>query len=599
MSLTQMSQTDFATWIMGTEWEFKPRGDTRRVWFATPGVVIYTRLEEKGSKAASAYSWGVTKKGEARFYYETTDQRPYEVTISDDLKSASIKDVKSNDSWKATACPRRALPAAPAMKDEEWKTWLKGKHVAFGGQNYVFGDGIVTENLDGNTKTHQMKIIRPGLAYYLYEDRPRDPTLMVFSTDLKSMQYYVWWGTKTGVVGDGKPPALATTTKAPARTTVAAKSGAVTMNDLKSINLAGKAAAVNALLIQELGNSKFAGSASTLSLSVLAQEGEKPATIAFNQNVGPMMQKALQEVARFHAIRHGGWPRASEMQLSFEDKYGGKDGPSAAVACALLLESVIKGMELDPLFAVTGDLNADGSVQPIGGVHAKLRGATKLKCKLLGIPEKNAIHATDIFHTEGLKPFLGIQVFAFSKFDDVLTIARAAKSPDITAAISDFTALAKAAAAAPNSLRSPDVIARLRSIGQRVPTHLSARILLQYATDKLPRTLSPAGTLAEIDQAVGTLQTAIGSDLSAKTKLDGGEVAKARSGLQRLRPLSDARVRPLVDAWVAWGILADKFVKNDGPRDEKDVTEWRSTISRINVEAEKLRSNEAFREELK
>lgn len=598
MTITQMTETDFATWIMGTEWEFSTKGGKRRIWFATPGIAIYSRMDESGSKAASAFSWGVTKKGEARMFYETSDKRPYDVVIGDDLKLAKITDVKDNNVWRAPMTGRRALPAAPALKDAEFKTWLKGKHVAFEGGTYVFpGDDTVVVHSGKDTTVCQLKYIRPGLLSLLWKDNPKDPTLMVFSQDLKSMQYYVWWGTKTGVVGDGKPPALAQAKPAAARTST--KSGQVTMNDLKAISLAGKSASVNALLIQELGNSKFAGAASALSLSVLEQQGEKPATIAFNQSVGPMMQKALQEVARFHAIRHGGWPRASEMQLSFEDKYGGKDGPSAAVACALLLESVIKGTELDAGFAVTGDLNADGSVQPIGGVHAKLRGATNLKCKLLGIPEKNAVHAMDIFHTEGLKPFLGIQVFSFSKFDEVITVARAAKEPEVAAAIAEFAALAKAATGAPQMLRSADSIAKLRSIGQRAPFHLSARILLLFATDKLPRTLSPAGTLAEMDQAIGDLQTAIGGDLTAKTKLDGGQVAKARSGFQRLRPLADARVRPLLDAWTTWGNLADKFVKNNGPRDEKDVAEWRGAVNRINVESEKLRSNEAFREDLK
>jgi len=600
MSLTQMSNTDFATWIMGTEWEWSTKGGKRRIWFATPGVVIYTRMNESGSKAASAFSWGVTKKGEARFFHETSDKRPYDVVISDDLKTARITDVKNKDIWKAPMTGRRVLPAAPNMKDEEFKTWLKGKTIQCAERAMTFPDAAtIRTQTTGEARSDELKIIRPGLVYHFWKGNTKDPTLIAFSTDLKTARFWVWWGTQEGEVTDGPPRELASKVKPktqPAQSS--GKGSAVTMTDLKPVKMAGKAAAVNALLIQELGSSKYAGKASALSLSALELEGDKPATIGFNQNVGAMMQKALQEVARFHAIRQGGWPRANEMQLSFEDKFTGKDGPSAAVACALLLESVIKGTELDPAFAVTGDLNADGSVQPIGGVHAKLRGATNLKCKLLGIPQKNAIHAMDIYHTEGLKPFLGIQVFAFSKFDEALDVARLGKPPALTAAISDFTALTKAAAAAPNSLRAPDAIAKLQSIIQRAPTHLSARVLLLYATDKLPRTLSPAGTLAEIDQATGDLETAIRGDLTAKTKLDGGQVARARSGLQRLRPLADARVRPLVDAWVAWGNLADKFVKNNGPRDEKDVKEWIATVNRIGVEEEKLRTNEGFREEL-
>jgi hypothetical protein len=94
------------------------------------------------------------------------------------------------------------------------------------------------------------------------------------------------------------------------------------------------------------------------------------------------------------------------------------------------------------------------------------------------------------------------------------------------------------------------------------------------------------------------LDTAIGGDLSATNKLDSGQVSKARSGFQRLRPLADARVRPLVDAWVNWGQLADRLVRAGGTLNEKSFNEWRAAIGRIQVEDEKLRKNEGFREEL-
>ena len=41
-------------------------------------------------------------------------------------------------------------------------------------------------------------------------------------------------------------------------------------------------------------------------------------------------------------------------------------------------------------------MNADGSVQPIGGVQAKIRGATKGSCKLVGVPVKNEKSVQDL-----------------------------------------------------------------------------------------------------------------------------------------------------------------------------------------------------------
>src|SRR5262249_17237216 len=123
----------------------------------------------------------------------------------------------------------------------------------------------------------------------------------------------------------------------------------------------------------------------------------------------------------------------------FEEKYSGKDGPSASVACALLLDALIRGQENDPQFAVTGDMNADGEVQPIGGVPAKLRGATNGKCKYVGIPAKNESYLPDLLMSDGPAPFAGIQVFSIDKFDDALALANAQKPEALQKVVSEFS----------------------------------------------------------------------------------------------------------------------------------------------------------------
>jgi len=590
--LSLMKDAEFPAWLAGTEWEYAAKQGKRRLWFASPGVVIYTRVGETGVKSQAGYSFTIQKKGLVRVFAGSSAARPLDLTIAEDLKQGSLYDSAEKSRLPAPMIGKRLLPGAPDMKEAEFKSWLAGKILTSEDGTFSFPDeGVVHIKNKRDEATAKLQIIRPGLLYFLWSKNTYDPSLISFSTDLKSARMWGSWCVFELRISTDKTPPVGAAGKTD-------KSTVVTMKDLKRIPLAARAAALNALLVQDLGNSRYAGKASALSLSALPLEGDKPATVGFNQPVGPMMTKALQEVARFHAIRHGGWPRSHEVQLTFEDKYTGKDGPSAAVACALLLESAIIGTSLDPAFAVTGDLNADGSVQPIGGVHAKLRGATHLKCKLLGIPSKNVIHATDLVLTEGLKPFLGIQVFSLAKFDDALSLARANRAPDLAAAITEFGIVAKAGAQNPQSLRTPDAIGKLKSILQRAPGHLSAFVLLQYATDKLPKSLSPAGTLSELDQSIGDLNTAIGSDLSATNKLDSGQISKARSGLQRLRPLADARVRPLVDAWVSWGNLADRIVRAGGTLNEKSALEWVSANRRIQVEDDKLRSNVSFREEL-
>lgn len=144
-------------------------------------------------------------------------------------------------------------------------------------------------------------------------------------------------------------------------------------------SLKSRSSRVNGLLVAELEGGKIAGATSQLNVVAVPQSEVAESTLAFNQKIGPMMEQALQEVRKFQTIRQGRWPAGFQIEVSFADKYTPKDGPSAAVACALLLEGLFTGTVWDSAMAVTGDLNADGSVQPVGGLPAKIRSAVGLE----------------------------------------------------------------------------------------------------------------------------------------------------------------------------------------------------------------------------
>ncbi len=67
-------------------------------------------------------------------------------------------------------------------------------------------------------------------------------------------------------------------------------------------------------------------------------------------------------------------PLSLWASLVFEQSYGGVDGDSASVAelCALL--SALAGVPLTQSFAVTGSINQQGEVQPVGGINEKIEG---------------------------------------------------------------------------------------------------------------------------------------------------------------------------------------------------------------------------------
>tara|TARA_R110000850_G_scaffold7548_12_gene27400 strand:- start:964 stop:2703 length:1740 start_codon:yes stop_codon:yes gene_type:complete len=323
---------------------------------------------------------------------------------------------------------------------------------------------------------------------------------------------------------------------------------------------------VNGLLVMAVGSGQ-AGSASPMTLIALPSEPEKPASISFNQEVGSSMQTALEEVTKFITLRYDAWPKGRDLEISFENKYNPKDGPSAAVACALLLESAISGNELDPGFAVTGDMNADGSVQPIGGVEAKVRGATNRDCTHIAVPFKNVTAIYDTVLMNGVKPVMDIQVFSISDFEEAYAIALAHKSEAVRQAIDDFASIQtlylNRTGSFTTTLKHPKVIEKLSSIVEAAPNHVSASLLLAYSQGRGPKTLSLHGSFSFIDQNTYQIVNVIkGGKVSELESFDEDQVAEAISLLRRSKLKLDKRTWQWADSLLRWGELMREYQTN-------------------------------------
>jgi hypothetical protein len=367
-----------------------------------------------------------------------------------------------------------------------------------------------------------------------------------------------------------------------------------------------KQTSVNGLLIMSLASGE-AGSASKMSaIALSSSDARANATVSFNQPVGEMMGKALQEVTKFTQLNCGGWPKGHSIEISFADKYSNKDGPSAAVACALLLHSLITGKELDPAFAVTGDMNSDGSVQPIGGVPAKIRGATKGQCKLIGIPSKNESSLGDLLLMDGPAPFASIQIFSIGTFREVEALALAQK-PDVTqAAIVEMNQVQEVLTRNPAQigawLKNQHVIAKLQQVLKNSPNNLSAKYLLMYASGKVPQTLSLAGSLTAIDHTAGDLIAAIKANKGDSFDSMGkSSIGSTLTRLQSLRARCDVRTRPYADAIINFGAAVKEAMDRPaqtGPR----ALEYRNKIlgagSAVDSVLSRLLNDPAVREEL-
>ena len=364
-------------------------------------------------------------------------------------------------------------------------------------------------------------------------------------------------------------------------------------------------ASIIGLLVATMAEGKFAGSASRMNVVAIPADHDRLSEVKFNQATGPMMTAALDEVRKYMTVRHGDWPKGKSIDISFEDKWTPKDGPSAAVACALLLDGLYTGTEWDPSLAVTGDMNSDGAVKKVGGVAAKIRGAALRKLHIVAVPAGNADAVRDFALMEGPQRLLNIQVFGLNTFNDARALARRDREEKTAAAITDFDAIMNAkppGAALGTWIRQPAVLGRLRKVAGNAPNHLSASILLEFAEGGSSLTMSLAGSIQKIEAEAASLLAAIpqakGSNLSG-LRDDG--LGDAVMRLRKVRARCHPETVKVIDSLDDFGTEIRAILKAPprfAPAMARAMEKIQLVASRVDSAYSTLRNNPEVREEL-
>jgi len=146
----------------------------------------------------------------------------------------------------------------------------------------------------------------------------------------------------------------------------------------------------NGLAVIELGGFSF-GMPHRITARVRAGGGR---VIDIEREValgGPLHSKGVLilsgYIAGHYAIKA---PLTLTASLVFEQSYGGVDGDSASMIELITLLSALADVPLKQGIAMTGSVNQQGDVQPIGGVNEKIEGFFRV-CKTRGLTGGNGV----------------------------------------------------------------------------------------------------------------------------------------------------------------------------------------------------------------
>ena len=160
-----------------------------------------------------------------------------------------------------------------------------------------------------------------------------------------------------------------------------------------------------------------------LTIEGVMMPGKGKMTVTGNlRDVMKELISAAASYVRSRAINYGIEPPLfdrRDIHVHVPEGATPKDGPSAGVAMATAIISVMTGIPVRHDVAMTGEITLRGSVLPIGGLKEKLLAAARGGIKTVLIPEDNAKDLTEI--SDAIKG--GMDIIPVARLDEVLAKA--------------------------------------------------------------------------------------------------------------------------------------------------------------------------------
>jgi ATP-dependent Lon protease len=178
-------------------------------------------------------------------------------------------------------------------------------------------------------------------------------------------------------------------------------------------------------IVTGLAWTEFGGDILTIEAVKMPGKGR----MSITGNLKEVMKESISAAAsyvRSRATRFGIKPtvfEATDVHLHVPEGATPKDGPSAGVAMAVAIVSVLTGVPIRKDIAMTGEITLRGRVLPIGGLKEKLLAALRSGVRTVLIPAENAKDLADV--PDNVKS--GLEIVPVATVDEVL--ARALTGP--------------------------------------------------------------------------------------------------------------------------------------------------------------------------
>ncbi len=161
--------------------------------------------------------------------------------------------------------------------------------------------------------------------------------------------------------------------------------------DILMIQTKGRAVGqVNGLSVYQLGSYAFGRPTKITAKTSVGRAGiiniEREANLA-----GRTFNKGVLIISGFLRSRYAqDRPLSMDATLGFEQSYSEIDGDSASSAEIYAILSALSGVPIKQGIAVTGSVNQNGEIQPIGGVNEKIEGFYEV-CKAKGFTNEQGV----------------------------------------------------------------------------------------------------------------------------------------------------------------------------------------------------------------